>query len=202
MLDGAGKFSERKIPLEPALTPPALLPSSPPPLVPHLSSNRMFAIEGLFGLVIGIASFFLLPPGPSQTKAPWRPKGYFTEREVKIIVNKVVRDDPTKTSMNNRQALTPRLLWRALCDWDMYPMYLIGLTFVRRALLSRVVLALEPSLTRFLLVAGHPWIPCVFFAPSCAPALTRTLPAAIKNYFQLSMSASSSSSSTASSSAR
>ncbi|KPV74735.1 uncharacterized protein RHOBADRAFT_44255 [Rhodotorula graminis WP1] len=89
----------------------------------------MFMIEGLFGLVIGIASFFLLPPGPSQTKAPWRPKGYFTDREVKIIVNKVVRDDPTKTSMNNRQALTPRLLWRALCDYDMWPMYLIGLAF-------------------------------------------------------------------------
>ncbi|TNY22145.1 major facilitator superfamily domain-containing protein [Rhodotorula diobovata] len=89
----------------------------------------MFLIEGLFTLVIGIASFFMLPPGPSQTKAPWRKAGYFTDREVKIIVNKVARDDPTKVSMHNREALTPKLLWRSLCDYDLWPMYLIGLTF-------------------------------------------------------------------------
>ncbi|GAA5819985.1 hypothetical protein JCM11251_005435 [Rhodosporidiobolus azoricus] len=89
----------------------------------------MFLVEGLFTLTIGIASFFMLPPGPSQTKAPWRPKGYFTDKEVKIIVNRVVRDDPHKATMHNRQALTPKLLWKSLCDYDLWPMYAIALTF-------------------------------------------------------------------------
>ncbi|BGP08289.1 hypothetical protein JCM10049v2_004136 [Rhodotorula toruloides] len=89
----------------------------------------MFLIEGLLTLLVGIASFFLLTPGPSQTKAKWRPNGYFTDREVKIIVNKVLRDDPTKASMHNRQALTPKLLWKSACDYDLWPLYLLGLTF-------------------------------------------------------------------------
>ncbi|GAA5919582.1 hypothetical protein JCM1841_001061 [Sporobolomyces salmonicolor] len=89
----------------------------------------MFLIEGLFTLVVGILSFVMLPPGPSQTKNRLRPKGYYSDREVKIIVNRVVRDDPGKASMHNRQALTPALLWKSLKDYDMYPMYLIGLLF-------------------------------------------------------------------------
>ncbi|BGP32292.1 hypothetical protein JCM10296v2_004073 [Rhodotorula toruloides] len=71
----------------------------------------MFLIEGLLTLIVGIASYFLLAPSPSQTKTKWRPNGYFTDREVKIIVNKVLRDDHTKASMHNRQALTLKLLW-------------------------------------------------------------------------------------------
>jgi len=50
-------------------------------------------------LLIGIASFFLLPPGPSQTKSKLFPKGYFSDRETKIIVNRVVRDGALFTSL-------------------------------------------------------------------------------------------------------
>ncbi|GAA5850519.1 hypothetical protein JCM8547_001900 [Rhodosporidiobolus lusitaniae] len=89
----------------------------------------MFLIEGLFTLLVGIASFFMLPPGPSQTKAKWRPNGYFTDNEVKIIVNRVVRDDPGKATMHNRQVLSFKLLWRSLCDYDLWPMYLMSLVF-------------------------------------------------------------------------
>lgn len=32
--------------------------------------------------------------------------------------------------MHNRQAVTPRLLWRALKDWEMMPVYLIGLSML------------------------------------------------------------------------
>lgn len=71
----------------------------------------------------------MLAPGPSQTAARWRPNGYFTDKEVKIVVNKVIRDDPSKSSMGNRDGLTPKLMWRALCDYDLWPMYIIGLTF-------------------------------------------------------------------------
>ena len=33
-------------------------------------------------LLIGILSFFLLPPGPTQTKAWFRPNGWFSDRYV------------------------------------------------------------------------------------------------------------------------
>ena len=37
--------------------------------------------------------------------------------------------DPGKATMHNRQALTPTLLWKSIKDYDLWPMYLIGLTF-------------------------------------------------------------------------
>jgi hypothetical protein len=97
------------------------------PRPPSLSAYILFPTlhtpqEGLFTLVVGIASFFMLPPSPSQTKSRWRPNGLFTDHEVKIIVNRVARDDPTKLTMHNRQALTPKLLWASLKDYDLWPM--------------------------------------------------------------------------------
>jgi MFS family permease len=42
----------------------------------------LFLIEGLLTLGVGITSFFLMPPGPTQTKTWFRPKGWFNERYV------------------------------------------------------------------------------------------------------------------------
>lgn len=88
-----------------------------------------FLIIGLLSFFIGVASFFMMTPGPSQTKTKYRPNGMFTDEEIKVIVNKVIRDDPSKATMHNRESLTPRILWNSLCDYDLWPMYLIGLTF-------------------------------------------------------------------------
>ncbi|KAE9366618.1 MFS general substrate transporter [Stipitochalara longipes BDJ] len=87
----------------------------------------LFLIEGLITLTVGLSSFFMMPASAVQTKAWFRPNGWFTEREIKIVVNRVLRDDPSKGDMHNRQAVTPRRLWNAAKDYDLWPLYAIGL---------------------------------------------------------------------------
>ncbi|KAF1816976.1 MFS general substrate transporter [Eremomyces bilateralis CBS 781.70] len=86
----------------------------------------IFLIEGSMTLVIGIAAFFLMPASAAQTKTWFRPKGWFTDRELTIVVNRVLREDPSKGDMHNRQAITPRRLWTALKDYDLWPIYLLA----------------------------------------------------------------------------
>ncbi|KAG0645631.1 putative transporter [Hyphodiscus hymeniophilus] len=87
----------------------------------------LFLIEGLITFVVGVASFFMMPAYAVQTKAWFRPNGWFTEREISIVVNRVLRDDPSKGDMHNRQAITPRRLWQAAKDYDLWPLYAIDL---------------------------------------------------------------------------
>ncbi|EFX04083.1 allantoate permease [Grosmannia clavigera kw1407] len=87
----------------------------------------LFLVEGLITLSIGLASFFLMPASAVQTKTWFRPRGWFTDGEITIVVNRVLRDDPSKGDMHNRQAVTPRRLWEAMKDYDMWPLYAIGL---------------------------------------------------------------------------
>ena len=56
----------------------------------------LFLIEGLITFLIGVAAFFLMPASAVQTKAWFRPNGWFTDRETAIVVNRVLRDDPSK----------------------------------------------------------------------------------------------------------
>ncbi|KAI9052048.1 hypothetical protein LZ554_004301 [Drepanopeziza brunnea f. sp. 'monogermtubi'] len=87
----------------------------------------LFLLEGLVTLLVGLSSFFMMPASAVQTKTWFRPQGWFTDREVKIVVNRVLRDDPSKGDMHNRQAITPRRLWNAARDYDLWPLYAIGL---------------------------------------------------------------------------
>lgn len=86
----------------------------------------LFIIEGIFTLAIGISAFYLMVPSAVQTKNRFRPKGWFNEREVKIVVNRVLRDDPSKGDMHNRQPLSPKMIGKALWDYDLWPIYIIG----------------------------------------------------------------------------
>ncbi|KAK8248515.1 major facilitator superfamily domain-containing protein [Phyllosticta capitalensis] len=89
----------------------------------------LFAIEGILTGVIGVLSWFYLPPSPTQTASSFRgEEGWFTERQEKIMVNRILRDDPSKGDMHNRQALTLSMLWECIADWHMWPIYLLGLT--------------------------------------------------------------------------
>ena len=81
----------------------------------------LFLIEGIITLVVGLSAFFLMPASAVQTKTWFRPNGWFTDREVGIVVNRVLRDDPSKGDMHNRMAITPKRLWNALLDYDMWP---------------------------------------------------------------------------------
>ncbi|KAL6706500.1 hypothetical protein ACN47E_005439 [Coniothyrium glycines] len=89
----------------------------------------LFLIEGMFTFTIGVFSFFLMPQCPTRTKSWWNPKGYFDEREQKVIVNSVIRDDPQKGGMYNRQGLTVGQIWKCSKDYDMWPLYALGLLF-------------------------------------------------------------------------
>ncbi|KAI2780470.1 MFS general substrate transporter [Daldinia loculata] len=89
----------------------------------------LFLIEGILTFAIGIWSWFMMAPSPTQTKAWHRPNGWFTEREEKILVNRILRDDPSKGDMHNRQGITFKMLWKSLADYHLWPIYIIGLTF-------------------------------------------------------------------------
>ncbi|TLD23016.1 hypothetical protein PspLS_07062 [Pyricularia sp. CBS 133598] len=90
----------------------------------------LFMIEGLVTLIIGLLAFGLMPAGPCQTANWFRgKKGWFSEREEKIMVNRVLREDPNKSSMHNREPITPKLLWQSMKDYDLWPIYILGLCF-------------------------------------------------------------------------
>lgn len=106
----------------------------------YLTENR-----GMFTFTIGLMSFFLMPQCPTRTRSWLVPKGYFNEKEQKIIVNSgqqrrvsqranadnaaVIRDDPHKGGMYNRQGLSVGQIWKCSKDFDMWPLYALGLLF-------------------------------------------------------------------------
>ncbi|OCT54833.1 putative transporter [Cladophialophora carrionii] len=89
----------------------------------------LFLIEGVITGVVGILSWGLMPASPCQTASWFRGRnGWFTEHEEKILVNRLLRDDPSKGDMHNRQAVDANRLWKCLKDYDLWPLYLVGLT--------------------------------------------------------------------------
>lgn len=91
----------------------------------------LFAFEGLLTGLIGVFAAIYMRPSPTQTAGRFRGKdGWFSEGEEKIMVNRVIRDDPSKGDMHNRQAVTFKLFIESLWDYDMWPIYALGLTWL------------------------------------------------------------------------
>lgn len=89
----------------------------------------LFVIEGALTAVIGVLSWFYLPASPVQTSKGASSSSWFTPREETILVNRILRDDPGKGRMHNREGLNLRRLATALADYDLWPVYLLGLTW-------------------------------------------------------------------------
>ncbi|KAI1058714.1 hypothetical protein LB507_003726 [Fusarium sp. FIESC RH6] len=88
----------------------------------------LFLLEAIGTFIVGLFSWVLMPPGPCQTKSWFRGRdGWFNEREEYIMVNRLLRDDPSKGDMNNREAVNLPKLWKAVKDWEQWPLYLLGL---------------------------------------------------------------------------
>lgn len=70
--------------------------------------------------LIGIVAWFYLPPSPYMTASWFRGKnGWFSEREEKIVANRIIRDDPSKGDMHNREGLSLDMLKECLKDYHM-----------------------------------------------------------------------------------
>jgi hypothetical protein len=54
----------------------------------------LFALEAALTGLIGIFSWFYLPPSPTQTRKSFRKKGWFSEREEIILVTRILRYEP------------------------------------------------------------------------------------------------------------
>ncbi|KAF2185217.1 allantoate permease [Zopfia rhizophila CBS 207.26] len=91
----------------------------------------LFLLEGLMCIVIGIIAFFVMPASVTEGALAFkRPDGsnkWWTEEEEKILVNRILRDDPTKGDMNNRQAVTLKGIWSAITNYELWPIYLLGI---------------------------------------------------------------------------
>ena len=67
-----------------------------------------------------------LPTSITQRKSR---KSWLTEREEIIAVNRLLRDDPGKAQMHSREGLTLPLIWQALKDYHLWPLYLVAFTW-------------------------------------------------------------------------
>ncbi|WFD41092.1 uncharacterized protein MJAP1_004085 [Malassezia japonica] len=86
----------------------------------------LFALDSVISGVIGLLAIFLMPATITKTTTFAIRKPWFTDREEKILVNRLLRDDPTKGDMNNHQSVTWRGLWNCLKDYDGWVIYALA----------------------------------------------------------------------------
>ncbi|PWY95256.1 MFS general substrate transporter [Aspergillus sclerotioniger CBS 115572] len=87
----------------------------------------LFLIDGLLTFLIGLVSLFYLPTSPTNTKSVLVPRPWYTEREEVIMINRLLRDDPSKGLTHINERATLRDILSAWKDPSMWGLYFIGL---------------------------------------------------------------------------
>ncbi|KAH7131779.1 putative MFS transporter [Dendryphion nanum] len=87
----------------------------------------LFLLEGLFTFVIGALAYFYLPASPTNTKSVLVPKPWYTERQEVIMINRLLRDDPSKGLTNIKDPATWQDIKDAWKDKSMWGLYFIGI---------------------------------------------------------------------------
>ncbi|KAE8154349.1 major facilitator superfamily domain-containing protein [Aspergillus avenaceus] len=87
----------------------------------------LFLIEGLLTFVIGLVSFFYLPSSPTNTKSVLCPRPWYSERQEVIMINRLLRDDPSKGLTHIHERATLNDVLHAWSDKSMWGLYMIGL---------------------------------------------------------------------------
>ncbi|KAI8143455.1 major facilitator superfamily domain-containing protein [Fennellomyces sp. T-0311] len=79
----------------------------------------LFLIDGIFTHVVAFVAFVYLPKNAMSTRGYLRgPKGWFTDRQAKIAVTRVIRDDLSKADQN--VPITREDIWLALKDTKLW----------------------------------------------------------------------------------
>jgi hypothetical protein len=87
----------------------------------------LFVLEGLLTITVAVLSFLYLPASPTDTKNVLFPKGWYSEREEVIMVNRILRDDPAKGLTTLKEPATFKDIREAWSDSSMWGLYFIGL---------------------------------------------------------------------------
>ncbi|KAL6233621.1 hypothetical protein BDW75DRAFT_251909 [Aspergillus navahoensis] len=93
----------------------------------HTGWFWLFLIEGLLTFVIGLFAMFYLPSSPTRTKSVLYPRAWYTERQEVIMINRLLRDDPSKGLTHLHERATLRDVLNAWKDKSMWGLYFIGL---------------------------------------------------------------------------
>ncbi|KAM0712036.1 hypothetical protein Q7P37_011130 [Cladosporium fusiforme] len=91
----------------------------------------LFLIEGLICVVIGIVAYFVMAPSICEPALAFKRKDgtnkWWTPEEELILVNRLLRDDPTKGDLNNRTAVSFKEIIQTIITPDLLPIYIVGL---------------------------------------------------------------------------
>jgi hypothetical protein len=83
----------------------------------------------MISIIIGIVAFFFMSPSITQPASAFKRSDgtnkWWTEKEELILVNRLLRDDPTKGDLNNRTAVSLKETLRTIVAPDLLPIYIV-----------------------------------------------------------------------------
>lgn len=89
-------------------------------------------LEGLFTIVVAGFAAGWLPRHPTHTTSTlWWRRSWFTELEEKIVVNRVLRDDPAKGLLKSQIRITFQDIKESFRDPSFWLVFLIGIVACR-----------------------------------------------------------------------